>query len=73
MTGYTVHTGSTEKFSSGWDRIFPEQAGKRASQSGAKKTKGAAKPRSSKTATAKKKKAGASAAKLPRKRPAAKK
>lgn len=22
MTGYTVHTGSTEKFSSGWDRIF---------------------------------------------------
>ena len=22
MTGYTVHTGSTEKFSSGWDQIF---------------------------------------------------
>lgn len=22
MTGYTVHTGSTEKFSEGWDRIF---------------------------------------------------
>ena len=22
MTGYTVHTGSTEKFSDGWDRIF---------------------------------------------------
>ncbi|MFN0197731.1 MAG: hypothetical protein ACKVT0_13385 [Planctomycetaceae bacterium] len=22
MTGYTVHTGSTEKFSSAWDRIF---------------------------------------------------
>lgn len=22
MTGYTVHTGSTKKFSSGWDRIF---------------------------------------------------
>lgn len=22
MTGYTVHTGSTEKFSKGWDRIF---------------------------------------------------
>ncbi len=22
MTGYTVHTGSTVKFSSSWDRIF---------------------------------------------------
>ena len=22
MTGYTVHTGSSIKFSSGWDRIF---------------------------------------------------
>jgi len=22
MTGYTVHTGSNEKFSSGWDNIF---------------------------------------------------
>ena len=22
MTGYTVHTGSTKKFSSSWDRIF---------------------------------------------------
>ncbi len=22
MTGYTVHTGSTEKFSDGWDRVF---------------------------------------------------
>ena len=22
MTGYTVHTGSSKKFSSGWDRIF---------------------------------------------------
>jgi len=22
VTGYTVHTGSSEKFSEGWDRIF---------------------------------------------------
>lgn len=22
MTGYTLHTGSNEKFSSGWDNIF---------------------------------------------------
>jgi hypothetical protein len=26
MTGYTVHTGSTEKFSNGWDRIFKDAA-----------------------------------------------
>lgn len=24
MTGYTVHTGSSKKFSQGWDRIFPD-------------------------------------------------
>ena len=29
MTGYTVHTGSTEQFTAGWDHIF----------SGARKTK----------------------------------
>jgi len=22
MTGYTVHTGSNEKFTEGWDKIF---------------------------------------------------
>lgn len=22
MTGYTVHTGSNEQFSGGWDRVF---------------------------------------------------
>ncbi|MDB5340897.1 MAG: hypothetical protein JWN70_6516 [Planctomycetaceae bacterium] len=25
MTGYTVHTGSTDKFSQGWDQIFQGQ------------------------------------------------
>ena len=25
MTGYTVHTGSSEDFASGWDRIFGEK------------------------------------------------
>lgn len=29
MTGYTVHTGSSEKFSSGWDQIFSGAAGKK--------------------------------------------
>lgn len=24
MTGYTVHTGSSEKFSEGWDQIFKQ-------------------------------------------------
>jgi hypothetical protein len=32
MTGYTVHTGSTVKFSGGWDRIFEgKKSGKKAS------------------------------------------
>lgn len=36
MTGYTVHTGSTEAFSSGWDNIF----GGSSRQTGAKKASG---------------------------------
>ncbi len=36
MTGYTVHTGTSKKFTEGWDRIF---TGKKKS---AKKTKAAA-------------------------------
>ena len=32
MTGYTVHTGSSEQFSDGWERIFSgKKAGKKAS------------------------------------------
>jgi hypothetical protein len=46
MTGYTVHTGSTTKYSTGWDSIFGG-AGRQKS-SGAKKT--AAKPRAAKSA-----------------------
>lgn len=47
MTGYTVHTGSNEKFSGGWDRIFSGKptAGKQAAKSEGKK---AAKKKSSK-------------------------
>jgi hypothetical protein len=29
MTGYTVHTGSTVKFSDGWDNIFGGASGKK--------------------------------------------
>ena len=28
MTGYTVHSGTTVKFSESWDRIFQERAAK---------------------------------------------
>ena len=50
MTGYTVHTGSTEKFSSGWDRIFT--GGKKP----AKKTAGAGTPKATKNGAGKPKK-----------------
>lgn len=30
MTGYTVHTGTSKKFSSGWDRIFGDSEPKTA-------------------------------------------
>jgi hypothetical protein len=43
MTGYTVHTGSTKKFSQGWDRVFKKSGGKKSSSgrksSGAKRKK----------------------------------
>lgn len=42
MTGYTVHSGSNDKFAEGWDRIFGA-AGKpteKASKAGTKAAKG---------------------------------
>lgn len=39
MTGYTVHTGTTIKFSEGWDRIFQERAAKSAKTEAAPKKK----------------------------------
>ena len=41
MTGYTVHTGATEKFVAGWDEIFKKQA--KAKETPAKKKQAAAK------------------------------
>ncbi|MCH7688470.1 MAG: hypothetical protein IH899_17605 [Planctomycetes bacterium] len=35
MTGYTVHTGSNEKFTKGWDTIFKNK--KKAAKKSAKK------------------------------------
>jgi len=46
MTGYTVHTGTTVKFSDGWDKIFSK---------GAKKKSPSAKPAAKKATSAKKK------------------
>lgn len=44
MTGYTVHTGSTEKFSQGWDHIFKGKTVKSpAKKKAAKSTKAAKK------------------------------
>ena len=48
MTGYTVHTGSSEKFSQGWDQIFQGQ--KKSA------TKAEAKPAGKKTSKNSKKK-----------------
>ena len=57
MTGYTVHTGSTEKFAAGWDGIFGGTGGK----TGRKKTvrKKTTATRRTKTTGKKKKRAGA--------------
>jgi hypothetical protein len=51
MTGYTVHTGSTVKFSVGWDNIFGGAS--RAAMAGGKKKP--AKSQTAKTLTNKKK------------------
>ena len=58
MTGYTVHTGSTIKFSTSWDRIFSDsKAGKDAASSkksvGTPAKKGTGKATSKKSVTKK--------------------
>ncbi len=47
MTGYTVHTGSSEDFAEGWDRIFKNSSDKKAEKK---------KPAKSQKKTTKKKK-----------------
>jgi hypothetical protein len=52
MTGYTVHTGTSIKFSDGWDKIFAKGAKKKApnTKAGAKKaTADKKKPRARKS------------------------
>ena len=59
MTGYTVHTGSSVKFSEGWSRIFPEgeQAADSKQRSTRATTSTAAKKKSVKARGAAKRKA----------------
>ena len=49
MTGYTVHTGSNEKYAAGWDQIFQGAAKKPAMKKSATK-KAAKKANTPKTA-----------------------
>jgi len=39
MTGYTVHTGATEKFVEGWDHIFKKTSAKGAAKTRKQPTK----------------------------------
>ena len=32
MTGYTVHTGASKKFVTGWDRVFGNESGSAAAK-----------------------------------------
>lgn len=47
MTGYTVHTGASKKFVSGWDRIFSDSESAKA-ESGTAQKKSKAKKASGK-------------------------
>ena len=42
MTGYTVHTGTSKKFISGWDRVFSEKTSSKSDKGAAKKGKNSA-------------------------------
>ena len=46
MTGYTVHTGASKKFVSGWDRVFGKAVKKTAKPAKAAKKTAAKKSRS---------------------------
>ena len=57
MTGYTVHTGSTEKFSEGWDNIFGDRkASKKKAPAKLPKKKSKKSPSRKKTTAKRKKK-----------------
>lgn len=54
MTGYTVHSGTTVKFSESWDRIFPTPGSKSAGAAKKKAANGPAKAKARSKRAAKK-------------------
>ncbi len=54
MTGYTVHTGTSIKFSDGWDKVFAKGAKKKSPATKASAKKAAAKTTAKKKSSAKK-------------------
>lgn len=40
MTGYTVHTGASKKFVSGWDKVFGNAPSEKAAGKSSAKSKG---------------------------------
>ena len=55
MTGYTVHTGSTEKFSEGWDQIFGQGKRSKKKPAASKSSATASDAKASKSSSAAKK------------------
>ena len=55
MTGYTVHTGSSDKFSTGWDNIFGKADSKKKLAKNQKKEKSESKNEKTKSKKNKKK------------------
>jgi hypothetical protein len=53
MTGYTVHTGASKKFVSGWDKVFGSAPAEKSTGKSAAKAKG--KSKSDKSGKGKKK------------------
>jgi hypothetical protein len=53
MTGYTVHTGTSKKFASGWDSIFSGKAPAKKTAGKPAKGKKAATPKAKKQGTKK--------------------
>jgi hypothetical protein len=64
MTGYTVHTGASKKFVSGWDRVFGAESYDKSAKKKKKKQKSGAKSanktgaKAAKSSGSKKKKSG---------------
>lgn len=54
MTGYTVHTGASKKFVSGWDRVFSGQSAENKAE--ARKSGGSSAKQNKNSAAKKKKK-----------------